>query len=140
VATAGKTSISTGTSSSYMGISSVSSRDIEIKREIEEGTGPRRSRRIKASAHSITPLGLAASAPPKRHSNPKVVKRETRPRRRRLDNSGKGLRETRIKQEFEDDTAVSLGRNIAASYKNIVDEASFAQASDALFVEKKVTN
>lgn len=148
MATAHKTSISTGTSSSYMGTSCVSSRNSEIKREIEEGTVPRRSRRNKASTHSSTPLATDTSVLTKRRLNPEEAE-GTRPRRRRINNSGRGTRKTgikqerktRIKQEFEDDVAVSLGRNVAPSYKNIADETTFPQeASDALFVEKKVAN
>lgn len=148
VPTADKTSIRTDTSSSYSG-SSVSSQSVKIKREIKEETVPYQLRRNKGSTHSATPLGLATSAPPKRHSNSKVVKREPRTRRRRFNDSGKDLRETRIKQERttrikqegEDDAAVSLGREVAPSYKKIADEASFPhEASDALPVEKKVAN
>jgi hypothetical protein len=143
VATADKTSILTGASSTCMDTSSVSRHGVEIKREIEEETVPRRSRRNKGSRYSAAPLGLAISASTKGHLGSKVVKRETRPRRKRLDNRRKALGETGIKQEeikqkLEDDAAVSLKRNVAPPYENIADGMSFAQeVSDAFCEEKK---
>jgi hypothetical protein len=98
-----KTSITADASSSYVSVSSVISHGVTIKREMKEETVSFQLRRNKGSRHSANPLGLAISASSKGHSNPKVVKRETRPRRRRFDDSGKDLRGTRIEQERKSD-------------------------------------
>jgi hypothetical protein len=141
-----KTSITTDASSSYMGTSAVSSHGVEVKLEIEEEIVPRQSRRRRAPTRNTTSLGLATSASSKRRLDPDETKRDAPPPRRRINNSGKGTKKTRIKQkkktyikqEFEDDAAVFLGEDAVLPYKDIVDEASFAQeVSDAPSEEKK---
>lgn len=147
VPTADEASITTGASSSSVGISSVSSRNSEIKQEYPGGRSavPDRRRRKKAPTRNSTLLGLATSASSKRRLDPDETMRDTPPRRRRINKPGKGTRKTRIKQEkktqikqeFEDDAAVFLGEDAALPYKDISDEALLAQeASDALSEEK----
>ncbi|KAH8077236.1 hypothetical protein HD553DRAFT_327368 [Filobasidium floriforme] len=92
VATPNKTSISMGASNSYMGTSFVPSHGVEIKREIKKEIVPRQSRRNIGSKHNATPLGLATSASSMRRLDPDQTKRDAPPRRRRINNCGKGRR------------------------------------------------